>query len=63
MVKGCSVVEKGVGLDLLREYETLRESGSLTGLRSLRSPGMGSLQASEARGWLARKVSHGRLCG
>ena len=61
VVKGCPLIPKERGLQLLDEYEGLLESGKLPALRQL-SQGRGSrVKESEARKWLASKVAGGCL--
>ena len=61
VVKGCPLISREVGLQLLDEYEALRESGGLVSLKKNLELGSDSLVQSEARQWLARCIAQGRL--
>ena len=61
VVKGCPLISRERGLQLLEEYEGLKESGGLASLSKLEPLPPCPLERREARGWLARKVAQGTL--
>ena len=61
VVKGCPLISREKGLQLLYEYEGLLESGGLPALKHVNPQHPGSFTQEEARGWLSSRVAHGRL--
>ena len=61
VVKECPLISREKGLELLSEYEWLRETGSLVRLSPLRESIPEALDKNEARVWLASKVASGKL--
>ena len=61
VIKGCPLIPKEKGLQLVKEYEDLKESGDLVSLKRLVEEGGFSLGRQEARGWLAQRVVKGGL--
>ena len=61
VVKGCPLIARDCGLQLLEEYEGLKDAGSLVALKGLESTPPCNVTQGEARGWLASKVASGKL--
>ena len=61
VVKGCPLIPKEKGLQLLKEYEDLRKRGDLPILQAVREPVVEPIGAEDPRVWLARKVGAGTL--
>ena len=59
VVKGCPLIPREVGLNILDEYEAMRESGELVALK--RVVGEAGPSQEQLRHWLAHKVARGRL--
>ena len=61
VVKGCPLVPKEKGLQLLAEYEGLKGQSDLPSLRNLRDTPVEPLKDIDLRVWLARRVGEGLL--
>ena len=61
VVKGCPLIPREEGLQLLYEYEGLLETGSLPVLKLMSSERTPSFTAENSRQWLADKVAGGCL--
>ena len=61
VVKGCPLIPRDEGLQLLYEYEGLMETGSLPVLKLMSSERTPSFTAENSRQWLADKVAGGCL--
>ena len=61
MVKGCPLISREKGLQLLYEYEGLLEAGGLPALKPVSQHISSHLTREGARMWLAGCVAQGRL--
>ena len=61
VVKGCPLIPKEQGLQLLKEYEMLKQKGDLPSLQALRDTPVEPLQDEDPRVWLAERVKEGSL--
>ena len=61
VVKGCPLIDREIGLQLLREYEQLREPGLGVSVKSVGLDGGATVPRSRLRSWLAFQVATGSL--
>ena len=61
VVKGCPLIPRELGLRLLDEYECLRNTGQISAATKKVDPLPQEFSKRDARSWLAKRVSQGRL--